>query len=202
MALTAAERIVDEEGYAGLSARKVARPMGYTVGTLYLVFRNLDDLVVHVNARTLEALHQSARRAYERCAEPQNRVMALGRSYIAFATRHTRRWSMIFEHQLAHGEDWPQWYKEKVARSFALLEHALEALAPQRSAHDIRLAARVLWGGVHGLCILALTNKLDISHSKEAIQMLAESLITNYLKGFAPVTARTRRVTNKPAKYG
>lgn len=197
MALTAAERIVDEQGYVGLSARKVARPIGYTVGTLYLVFKNLDDLIVHVNARTLAALHDSARRAYEQCTEPRNCVMALGRSYIAFATRHTRRWRMIFEHQLAQGEDWPPWYKEKVAHSFALLERALEALAPQRSAQEIRLAARVLWGGVHGLCILALTNKLDISRSKEAIQTLAESLITNYLKGFTSVAAKAQRAVNK-----
>ncbi|MFC1797586.1 helix-turn-helix domain-containing protein [Pseudomonadota bacterium] len=33
-----------EHGYEGLSARKVAAAIGYTVGTLYLVFENLDDL--------------------------------------------------------------------------------------------------------------------------------------------------------------
>ena len=39
MAITAAEQIVVEQGYEGLSARKVAAAIGYTVGTLYLVFR-------------------------------------------------------------------------------------------------------------------------------------------------------------------
>ncbi|MFQ5937835.1 MAG: TetR/AcrR family transcriptional regulator, partial [Acidiferrobacterales bacterium] len=183
MALDAAERIVREEGYAGLSARKVARPMGYTVGTLYLVFKNLDDLVLQVNARTLDELHEGARRAYESRTNPQARVMALGRSYIEFATTQRNRWSMIFEHQLPAGEEWPTWYSDKVARSFALVEEALQPLAPDRLRPEIKLAARALWGGVHGLCILALTNKLDLK-SIESVQSLAESLITNYLIGF------------------
>ena len=45
-----AERIVAEHGHSGLSARKVASAIGYTVGTLYLVFDNLDDLVLQVRA--------------------------------------------------------------------------------------------------------------------------------------------------------
>ena len=45
MALAATEEIIDQQGLAGLTARKVAAGIGYTVGTLYLVFRNLDDLI-------------------------------------------------------------------------------------------------------------------------------------------------------------
>ena len=52
MALQAAESIVTEGGYKALSARKVASEIGYTVGTLYLVFENLDELVLYVNGRT------------------------------------------------------------------------------------------------------------------------------------------------------
>ena len=57
MALSAAEQIVVEQGYEGLSARKVASAIGYTVGTLYLVFENIDDLILNINARTLDRLH-------------------------------------------------------------------------------------------------------------------------------------------------
>ena len=45
MAVDAAEVLVVREGYGGLTARKVAAQIGYTVGTLYLVFQNLDELV-------------------------------------------------------------------------------------------------------------------------------------------------------------
>ncbi len=56
LALNATEEIVAEAGFQALSARKVASAIGYTVGTIYLVFKNLDDLIMQVNARTLETL--------------------------------------------------------------------------------------------------------------------------------------------------
>ena len=52
--LRAAEELVAAHGLAGLSARKVAARIGYTVGSLYMVFRNLDDLIAQMNERTLE----------------------------------------------------------------------------------------------------------------------------------------------------
>ena len=56
MALTAAETLVTREGLAGFSMRKVALAMGYTVGNLYLLFGNQDDLLAEVSMRTADAL--------------------------------------------------------------------------------------------------------------------------------------------------
>ena len=50
MALEAADRIILEQGYGGLTGRKVASEIGYTVGTQYLVFEKLNDLITHINA--------------------------------------------------------------------------------------------------------------------------------------------------------
>ena len=58
MALVAAEKMILANGKDGLSARKVAQEIGYTVGTLYLVFKNLDELILHVNGRTLDRLFE------------------------------------------------------------------------------------------------------------------------------------------------
>ena len=58
MILNAAQQIVINDGFAGLSARKIATDIGYTVGTLYIVFDNLDDIILHINARTLDEMRQ------------------------------------------------------------------------------------------------------------------------------------------------
>lgn len=49
ISLRAAEQLVTAHGLDGLSARKVASAIGYTVGSLYMVFRNLDDLILQMN---------------------------------------------------------------------------------------------------------------------------------------------------------
>jgi AcrR family transcriptional regulator len=183
MALVAAEQIVVEKGYEGLSARKVASVIGYTVGTLYLVFENIDDLILQINARTLDRLYGRMAQTRTNMRDARDYLLQLGQVYIRFADEDPHRWAMIFEHRLSEGRELPDWYREKIARMFAMVEEAIEPFARARPREDIEQAARVIWGGVHGICILALTNTLGVA-GVESVQELMESLISNYLEGF------------------
>jgi len=183
MAITAAEQIVVEQGYEGLSARKVAAAIGYTVGTLYLVFENLDDLILHINARTLDRLHANMNASQTQFNDASDRLLQLGRVYIRFADDDPHRWAMVFEHRFSEDQVVPAWYQEKIARMFALVEEGLEPLAGQHTRDEITQAARALWGGVHGICILALNDNLGVT-GVDSVQDLTKTLITNYLKGF------------------
>ena len=182
MTLVAAENIVVEQGYEGLSARKVATAIGYTVGTLYLVFENLDDLILHINARTLDRLHACMTRELAQDGDASDTLLQMGQIYIRFADEDPHRWAMVFEHRFSEHRAVPAWYQEKIARMFALVEKGLEPLAKHRPRHEITQAARALWGGVHGICILALTDNLGVA-GVESVQDLTRLLISNYLKG-------------------
>ena len=70
MAIDAAAKIVETEGFQSLTARKVASKIGYTVGTLYHVFRNFDDLVIHLNARTIDEMAELIQKAVKRKRSP------------------------------------------------------------------------------------------------------------------------------------
>ena len=183
MVLSAAEQIVVEQGYQGLSARKVATAIGYTVGTLYLVFENLDDLILHINARTLDRLHARMTEIQANAGDATDYLLQLGEVYIAFADADPHRWAMVFEHRFSGDQVVPAWYQEKIARMFAMVEEGLEPLANDRTGQEITQAARALWGGVHGICILALTDNLGVV-GVESMQDMTQSLISNYLKGF------------------
>ena len=183
LALAAAERIVDREGQAGLTTRKVAAEIGYTVGTLYLVFRNLDDLMLHVSARTLTTLERELVASATKCRSPEARVLALAFAYVRFAGAHYRRWTMIFDHRLPEGDSVPPWFLGKIMGLFHLLEEALRPLAGRGSPQRVALAARALWGGVHGICALGYSGSLAVA-GDESPQALTESLVKNYLAGF------------------
>jgi len=184
LALIAAEKIVSEDGYSGLSARKIAKEIGYTVGTLYLVFSNLDDLIIHVNARTLDNLYTVLRRSSVKCRQPKTCILAIGRAYVAFATDYPRHWTMIFEHSLSDKGLLPDWFNSKVAAMFELVEQQLQPLMIGQPKRKLSQAARTLWCGVHGICALAVTNKLELTDT-ESIQHLTDSLIKYYLTGLA-----------------
>ena len=49
LAIKAGRELVVEKGSAALTARNVAQAIGYTPGTLYNVFENIDALVAAIN---------------------------------------------------------------------------------------------------------------------------------------------------------
>lgn len=183
MALAAAESIVTEQGASGLTARKVASEIGYTVGTLYLVFQNQDDLILQLNARALDELFKKMQKTMNNCPAPLDCILKLGHTYIDYASKHSNRWGLIYEHRPSGDTDIPDWYRDKVAMNLGLVEVPLRELAPDQSPKDIHQAARALWSGVHGICILSLTEKLDVTGVK-SVRALADMLIGNFLHGF------------------
>jgi AcrR family transcriptional regulator len=183
MALNAAEEIVEIEGYKGLSTRKVAKAIGYTAGTLYLVFEDQEDMVLQINGRTLDALFEWLRARRGDASTPIDNLRALADAYIAYATTETPRWNLLFEYIAAEGNELPEWYLAKLGKVFGLVETALKPLADHRSEEELQQAARVLWASVHGICTLKIRHRMDLAGGQTTEQM-ANMLIENFLQGF------------------
>jgi AcrR family transcriptional regulator len=183
LALDAAEQIVVGEGFKGLSTRKVATAIGYTVGTLYHLFANLDDLVLQVNGRTLDDLYSWVEARHSAAASARDRLLALANAYIAYAENKTPRWNMLFEYVASADNQLPEWYMQKLARLFAPAETALQPLAGEHSEPALQQAARVLWASVHGICTLKIRHRMDLAGGQSTEQM-AQMLIDNFLRGF------------------
>ena len=181
MTLDAAIGIVDEEGFRKLTARNVARAIGYTPGTLYNLFANLDDLVVHLNGNTLDRLYDVLVRV-ELIGEAETDLCTLLDVYFEFLEKHPNLWNLLFDHKLPDGVQLPEWYPKKVDRVFSVVEDALSPMFGPGQADQRSQVARVLWASVHGFCALATSGKLIIVTDKTVVEM-AHSLISNYLAG-------------------
>jgi AcrR family transcriptional regulator len=179
--LRATEDLVEQIGLAGLSAREIARSIGYSAGTLYNCFEHLDDLILHVEARVLDKLdHELA--AVDQAGTPEEHVRRLALSYLAFTMKRPRLWNLLFEHHLPTAMAVPSWYQEKLDALLGRVEAALRPLAAKISEAELQRAARVLWAGVHGISSLATADKLaNVTH--DTAQRLVDDLVTNYLAG-------------------
>ncbi len=186
MALDAAHSITAREGLRGLRARQIARDIGYTIGTLYNLFEDLDDLILHMNGETLDAL-------YAVCAEvrlkgePVEDLEALAERYLDFTHGHPQQWSAVFEHKLPHGRVLPEWYSEKVARLMALEAQALAPLFPNGDPEEIEHHARVLWTSLFGMALVESAGRLP---EGETARSLVRSLIETYVAGLNGAPAR------------
>lgn len=179
MVLRAAENIVIEEGFNALTVRKVAMEIGYTVGSIYMVFQNMDDLITHVKGRALDEL------ADELCEQQEfdsieQHIQALADVYLDFAHNNFNRWRMIFE--AINDVPAPEWYQQKVQEMFAIVENLFQRLCPEHSKEQASLAAQALWSGVHGVCVLALNGNLGKVGTDNA-QATVRLLVQNFIRG-------------------
>jgi len=181
--LDAAQSIIETNGLAGLSAREIARRISYSPGTIYNMFQNLDDVVLHIEARVLDALDSRLAAALEDGA-PEEKVSRLAEAYLAFTNEHPRLWNLLFEHYMPTDAQVPGWYQQKLELLMSRVEAAMGPLFPPGAEADRQRSARVLWAGVHGITSLATANKLS-NVTSEAANLLVRDLIRNYLAGIS-----------------
>lgn len=177
--LDAAQGIIERDGLAGLSARSIARDIDYSPGTLYNMFENLDDVVLHIEARILDDLDRRLA-AVPSQSSPAEQLRMLARTYHAFTCERPKLWNLLFEHHLPASTAIPDWYRVKLDGLLAHVEVAIEPLMGQGDGH--KRAARVLWTGVHGISSLATSDKL-VTISADSAQHLMEDLVTTYVRG-------------------
>jgi AcrR family transcriptional regulator len=165
--VSAAERMIEAHGLAGLRARALALRVGCAVGAIYNVVTDLDDLVMVVNARTLQALERYLRETGAISDAPPApdqvvaRLTGMALAYLDFAARNTMRWRAVFDHRLANGRELPAWYREDQRRLFEYIEGPLKTLQPEAAPEARLLMARSLFSAVHGVVLLGLEEKLQ-----------------------------------------
>jgi AcrR family transcriptional regulator len=179
--IDAAQNIIEVQGLAGLSAREIARRIEYSPGTIYNMFENLDDVVLHVEARVLDALDQRLTASLQG-GNTSGKVSRLAHTYLAFTHEKPRLWNLLFEHHLPPTVDLPPWYKQKLEVLMGRVEEALTPLFTAGREADRQRAARVLWAGVHGITSLSTADKLSVVTTDTAGR-LVDDLVVTYLAG-------------------
>ncbi|WP_420589478.1 TetR/AcrR family transcriptional regulator [Bacterioplanoides sp.] len=189
LAIESLQQHLAEQPLGNMSLRKLAQRIGYSPGTLINVFGSYDQLLLSVNAATLDSLSaqltlQPAAEQQENKQQPLQRLLAYGQSYLQFAEQNRYLWQLLFEHRLPEGEEVPDWQQQRIDGLFHTVEQALTQVAPQANAATVQQAARTIWASVHGVCSLSLDDKLFADSLTDAGAMI-ESLIRNYVMAWS-----------------
>lgn len=178
-AIASARACVTEGGLPALNARRIATELGCSVGSLYNLFVDIDDLVLHVAASVLDDM-AAALFAPGLPEGPRDALIEIARRYIRFARDEGPLWAMIFEHRPTHDRPTPEWQTERVAR----LKAAVRAAAAPAFGETSSLEASidVLWASVHGIAALSQQDKLSFVTTTDP-EALAERLVVTFLTG-------------------
>jgi AcrR family transcriptional regulator len=137
MVLAAAETIITEQGFSALTIRKVAMEMGYTVGSIYMVFASRAELIQDINTRTQADIVAQL--------DAIDNIETWLSAYLDYARTHTDRWRMTLLDTTEY-----QIQLDSVFLQFA-------CYFPNLNSQSVQ----ALWLGIQGICLLSPENEWD-----------------------------------------
>ena len=95
MILTAAMELFVQEGYNGVSIRKIAKKIEYSPGSIYTYFEDKDSIFYALHVEGFELLYKK-QISSQSINEPRERLLAQGKAYIEFALENQEYYDIMF----------------------------------------------------------------------------------------------------------
>lgn len=156
--LDAAVKLFLEHGHEKFSLRQVAREIGYTPTTIYLYFKDKDDLLFHVVIEGFKNFGSMLQAGYDSGRTPIERLVGIGRAYVRFGLENPLHYRLMFmERSEFLGRQPPPGFEAPVNAFKILLATVEECMqSGQLKEADPFAAAVAVWAVVHGYVALRL----------------------------------------------
>jgi len=181
--IDAAVRAMNAKGLDGIHARTLAARAGISVGSMYNLFSDLDELTRIVNAQTYDELYAEVAEALEIARKdretPRDQMLALAECYLNYVESHQTRWLAVLAFNRSRTEPPPKWYLEKEISLFKIIEDALEAFPGANDNKARQNYARALWASVHGIVTIAVADGFlmqPIENVREQIEIIVHAV--------------------------
>lgn len=168
-----AEDLIAAEGIDNFSARILSRAIGYTAGTLYHHFKDLDDIVTQVNARTLMGLAQTFAEAPP-SEDPGQALHNLADAFLGYIALKPNLWNALFEFRRKPGQPVPDWYVEAIASLIRIVADCFVRLRPDRPEVDARKSGQLVFASIHSVVSLENSGRLGLVMDRNINEVVHE----------------------------
>jgi len=168
--LQAARELFMEKGFEETSIRNIAERIEYSPTTIYLYFKDKDDIFYALHQQGFALLNQYFR-PLALVEDPFERLKALNKAYIRFALENGEFYDLMFiirspmnsiDKEKTHPKDKSKW--EEGARAFTFLVDTIsECIAKGYfKGMNPELLAFTTWSMVHGIASLEIRNRCSV----------------------------------------
>lgn len=177
--LAEARRVLLEEGYQGLSMRRLAKAVGCTATSIYLYFENKDALLHALIDEGMEHLNRELRGSIQdpsgdlapAVGDP-TRLESLCRAYLRFGLVQRAYYELMFMLPAERMERYPVENYRHARRNLELFSAELARFAGSGSAQSdpfLDLITTVTWTSLHGAVSLLLAQRIDVAIDPEVL---------------------------------
>ncbi len=158
--LQAAVRLFEAGGgYEQFSLRQVAEEVGYSPTTIYLYFKDKDDLLLHVVFEGFREFGQMLQAGYDAGTTPLERLRLIGQAYLEFGLSHPVHYRLMFMQRSEMMFQKLEGHLHTVVDSFAVLQAAVHEALEQGflAPYPLEVYTALLWADVHGIVALQIS---------------------------------------------
>src|SRR5690606_9412729 len=162
--LTSARELFIERGYEETSIRNIAERIEYSPTTIYLYFKDKDDIFYALHQEGFALLNQYFK-PLAFVEDPYQRLKAVMRAYIRFALENREFYDLMFINRApmnALEDDCEEWDEGK--QSFQALVNTVSQCVEKGyfKGMEIESLSFTLWAMVHGVCSLQIRERCKV----------------------------------------
>ena len=174
--------LIRKNGAEGLTARKLSDASGYSVGTIYNQFGNMDNFILIQNYLTLDSLYETLS-SLQAKGDAYHRLNLYTQGFVDFVLKNKNLWFLVHSFHLNNNSRrFSKIYLRRVVQITQLVEGAFKALYPKIETPERILMLQVMWLSLFSLSSFLTTDALD-KFSKINKKTLCELLLNTFLAG-------------------
>jgi AcrR family transcriptional regulator len=156
--LTAASDLFLEQGYDRFSMRQLAERIGYSATTLYLYFRDKDDLLFTIVDDGFVNFGRLLANAANTGTDPWVRLTALGQAYLNFGFNNPAYYQLMFMWRTDYLTEARAGEKQPRLAAFSILQDTVQYALDMRVLQpgSAQAYSDLLWAMLHGVVALAI----------------------------------------------
>lgn len=161
--IESATQLFLKQGYDKTSIRSIADDIEYSPATIYLYFKDKDEIFYVIHENAFDILDKELRK-HEVIADPFERLVAIGRTYIQFGIENLDYYDLMFimrapMQQIKNEEKW----KAGECAFGYLISTLAECLEKKKiRPADLHVTAIMVWSYTHGLVSLYVRERMCI----------------------------------------
>ena len=174
--LDAAKNIFLEKGFHSTSLRNIADKIEYSPGTIYLYFKDKDEIFHALHEEGFGTLLNEMR-PLAHVRDPMERLIAMGRIYMDFAIRNKDLYDLMFIVEApVNSLDHEKW--ETGNKTLEFLKEVIQDCKNQGYFKDMEteFLSFTIWSALHGMCALYCRKRCQAYQHQEEIQLLRNGL--------------------------
>ncbi|OIN57681.1 TetR/AcrR family transcriptional regulator [Arsenicibacter rosenii] len=173
--LDAAQKLFLENGYEKVSIRNIADAIEYSPATIYLYFKDKNELLYAVHQKGFGLMLQEFA-PVSAISDPFEQLVEMGRRYIRFAVDNPELFDLMFimaaPMEACRDDEWDEG-KNAFQALVQVVQHCIDTGVFKHQ--DAEVASMMIWSAIHGYTALFLRKRMMMFDEERRQELMTEA---------------------------